>query len=436
MERASRHDLADAVDRAGWAPLLPPHRVDGEDQPVGRPTCVAAHRLSNRLMLTIVQDKRGHTYPVPLVLDGGGTRRARPGDGASEALIGLLSLGSRTLGDFEVTTWHNHPAAGERGITVDQTNDSVVVGEAAVVKWVFLADEGPHPAPSLLAILDEAGFTGMPRPWGTVQWRPPDGSPPRLVALVTEFVTGAEDGWTWAVEDIRAAALEGTFGRVEASGGATGELIASFHRALTSTIRLSTPDEVRTWRSGAEADLHLALDVTKGNAHRLLVEHEAAIRSAFAAMPAEATQVIRVHGDLHVGQVLHSQDSSSSAYILTDFDGNPVVPSADRVREQPAALDVAGMAQSFLHAGLVVIKHDPALDPARVVKTAQVARAAFLDAYRGGIEAHDDLLDERLLRPFALRQVCREFIYAATHLPRWSYVPERALPLLLDEENL
>jgi maltokinase len=41
-------------------------------------------------------------------------------------------------------------------------------------------------------------------------------------------------------------------------------------------------------------------------------------------------------------------------------------------------------------------------------------------------------LDERLLRPLALQQVCREFTYAATHLPRWSYVPEAALPMLLE----
>jgi maltokinase len=38
-----------------------------------------------------------------------------------------------------------------------------------------------------------------------------------------------------------------------------------------------------------------------------------------------------------------------------------------------------------------------------------------------------------VLRPLALRQLCREFTYAATHLPRWSSVPEAALPMLLED---
>jgi maltokinase len=89
-----------------------------------------------------------------------------------------------------------------------------------------------------------------------------------------------------------------------------------------------------------------------------------------------------------------------------------------------------------LHAGLVVTRHNPSLNADRVVETALAARAAFLEAYRSSMGQHNGLLDERLLRPFALRQVCREFVYAATHLPRWSYVPEQALPLTLDEGNL
>ena len=32
---------------------------------------------------------------------------------------------------------------------------------------------------------------------------------------------------------------------------------------------------------------------------------------------------------------------------MTDFDGNPVLPAAERMLPIPAALDVAGMAQSL-----------------------------------------------------------------------------------------
>jgi maltokinase len=89
------------------------------------------------------------------------------------------------------------------------------------------------------------------------------------------------------------------------------------------------------------------------------------------------------------------------------------------------------MAQSFIHAGLVVAKHNPDLDRRAVIAAAEMARDSFLDSYRVGLGEHRGLLDDRLLVPFALRQVCREFSYAARHLPRWSYVPEGALPMLL-----
>lgn len=399
----------DAIARAGWERLLPAHRADGEDQPLGAPRRVGSLSLGGDLMVAVVVDERERTYPVPLVVEGGDVRRALPGDGAAEALVGLLAAGDVERDGFTVTTWHHRLASGERAVTVDQTNESVVVGEAAVVKWTVLADDGPHPAPSLLSALDDAGFAGTPRPWGALEWEG------RLVALVVELVPGAVDGWTWAVDDLRSLDLA----RAEAAGAAVGDLVSRFHRALAGTARQATPAEVAGWRDGALADLDRALEVTRD----VLPEHADEVRALLSAVPDDVTPVQRVHGDLHLGQVLRSEDS----YVLTDFDGNPVVPAPDRILEQPAVADVAGMAQSFTHAGLVVRKHHPELDPAAVDAAAAAARAAFLAAYGD--------VDPALLRAFSVRQVCREFTYAATHLPRWAYVPEAALPMLLREED-
>lgn len=425
-----RYELADAIASAGWSVLMPAHRVDDDDQPVGRATCVAASALADGLVLAVVEDDRGHTYPVPMVVDGEEVRRARPGDGAAGSLVSALSA-DPVLGVFDVTTWHQEPVSGERGISVDQTNESVVVGDRAVVKWTFLAGEGPHPAPSMLAELERNDFTGMPRPWGVVQWQPVEDAAPRLLALVTDYVPGAVDGWTWAVEDLRDAAASDDESIARTAGRAVGELVASFHRALAGTERTSTVPESDAWRAECLADLDRALAVTSGAAHQLLAAHADEVRATFEGVPSDPTPVLRIHGDLHLGQVLRCSDSGSPAYVLIDFDGNPVVPPAERVREQPAALDVAGMAQSFVHAGLVVRRHHPSLDGDTVDRLADIARHAFLGSYRERLGEQVGLLDEGLLRPLALRQVCREFTYAATHLPRWSYVPEAALPMLL-----
>jgi maltokinase len=392
---------------------------------------VDALELSGSLRLAVYEDDRGRTFPVPLA-ESPTARRAVAGDGASSALVALLAGGDRIFGRFEVTTWHHEPATGERAISVDQTNESVVVGEQAVVKWTFVADGGPHPAPSLLAELERSGFTGMPRPWGAVQWRPSPEAPPRLLALVVSFVEGATDGWTWVVDALQAAASSDDDRLAGSAGSAVGTLVASFHRALALTSRPAAVEEASALTSSALADLDLALSVSSGPSRAVLSGHAAAVRSVLEGMPDDATPLMRVHGDLHIGQVLRS----GTTYCLTDFDGNPVVPASSRGLVQPSASDVASMAQSFTHAGLVVRKHHPSLDLAVVDRMARAARSSFLATYRSALGDQTSLYDERLLRPFALRQVCREFTYAATHLPRWSYVPEAALPMLLEKDEL
>lgn len=86
---------------------------------------------------------------------------------------------------------------GERTFGVDQTNESVVVGERAVVKWMRTAEPGPHPARPMLDALLRRGFTGMPKPWGLVEWQGPADTAPRLLATVDTLLPGAVDGWTW-----------------------------------------------------------------------------------------------------------------------------------------------------------------------------------------------------------------------------------------------
>ena len=209
-------DLGRRVGAAGWSTLLPPHRALGADQPVGEPRLLDVLPMPGPMTLAVVEDGAGRCLPVPLVEQAAGVRRATPGDGASDALVGLLSGGTRREGRFHVTRWHHDQVTGERGVGVDQTNESVIVGDAAVVKWSVPAGEGPHPAPSLLAELDRAGFQGMPLPWGAVEWGASPAGGPRLLALVTGFVPGAVDGWTWAVDTVRGAVEAGDLWPAEA----------------------------------------------------------------------------------------------------------------------------------------------------------------------------------------------------------------------------
>ena len=143
------------------------------------------------------------------------------------------------------------------------------------------------------------------------------------------------------------------------------------------------------------------------------------------------TPIIEAHGDLHVGQVLLAADGR---FAVTDFDGNPVLPASQRALPVPAVLDVAGIAQSFTHAAIVADRYT-ALDPAALAAAESAVRDGFTDAYRSRLDAlgQGRLYDPRTLRGFRMQQVLREIVYAAEHLPRWMYVPDAALPRLIDE---
>ncbi|MBJ7340683.1 MAG: aminoglycoside phosphotransferase [Mycolicibacterium sp.] len=368
---------------------------------------------------------------VPEARDAAGCwRRAHPGDGVADALVDLLAHGSVTRDAFTVQSWTSRIAKGERSVGVDQTNESVIVGDLAVVKWATHLQDGPHPAPRRIGLLRDADFGGMPVPWGLVTWTPPNGAT-TLVATVDDYLPGAVDGWTWAVDVITDAARDHDSAAVVAAAHRVGTVIAELHTALSATVTVASQADAERWRHDALHTLETvcalgdSISATYARGCRPQIE---AILDGLGGLA--GTPIIEGHGDLHVGQILLAHDR----FVVTDFDGNPVLAAAQRMLPIPAALDVAGMIQSLVHAGIVAAKYTP-LDPTALADVDAAGRTAFLAAYTDRLSrlGHADLYDGRHLAAFRVQQVLREIIYAAQHLRRWMYVPDTALPALLAE---
>jgi maltokinase len=317
---------------------------------------------------------------------------------------------------------------------VDQTHESVVVGDAVVVKWAVHAEHTP--APTLVAHLSQAGFTEMPHPWGFVTWSAADAEPV-LVASAMQYLEGASDGWTWAVQDAGDhAARGGELTTAVEPMREVGRLVADLHSAFATPTaansdpmaRAAVPD-VAEWRALALRLLDDAVRTVDGQeGERLARRRDAMVAAIDSMVDVVGCRTIPVHGDLHVGQVLRW----TGGYAVGDFDGNPVLPVAERLRPQPAARDVAGMLQSIDHVGRVVNRRVDGADPERVARWIVTAQERFIEAYRDRLRTNGraELLDERLLLPFQVEQECREFLYAVQHLPRWRYVPDQALQAL------
>jgi len=385
--------------------------------------------LGDASRLAIAAGADGRTV-VPMVRDKHGWRRAGPGDGVAEALLRVLADGPTTLGRFTVRSWVQLTATRERGVGVDQTNESVIVGDAAVVKWATRLADGPHPAPRRISLLRDAGFGGMPTPWGLITWRPHD-SADTLVASVDEYLPGAVDGWTWAVDVITSCALKREVDSATAAAADVGVLIAELHAALASTETRATQRDAARWRARALGALETVCALDDSPCVLVARDRRDDLEAVLDGLGALAgTPVIEGHGDLHVGQVLRSD----GRFVVTDFDGNPVLSAAERMLPIPAALDVAGLAQSLSHAAIVARKYTD-LDADGLAEVDAVGRSAFEHAYTARLASlgHGGLYERAQLRAFRTQQALREIIYAASHLPRWMYVPDAALPALLDE---
>lgn len=383
---------------------------------------VVAERADGRLLL------------APLARDGGRWRRARPRDGASTALIDALRGEATLEPGFRLQRLHDVGSLrGERAIGVDQTNESVVVGTRAVVKWIAEPAPRDPSVPDLQAHLAAVGFAGVPAPIGTLAWTDGAGRVASL-ALVATWLADAADGWDWCVEEVLAHVLHLPDG---CDGACAGLLLPGRlgRAAAELAIALGTASEVipqpvatvgreviEAWHASAVAALDGALATLEGEPLEALRVRADALRARIATLGAiDATPVAWIHGDLHVGQVLRSPSGLS----IIDLDDDVSLPLAERGRQLSPVRDVAQLSSSLDHVGRIVDRRTNGEAVLVVDAWVDQARAAFLAAYVTTLAAagQRELFDERLLVPLEAERVCRELLYAAGTLPRWMYAP-------------
>ena len=231
--------LAATTDPSQLLPVL--RRAEGSLTP-GDLQLVGSARLSHDHWVGVFIDTDGQLLAAPVRVTDAGLVRATPGDGAATTLAHLLAVDDQLAGvGFAIVSLVGDAGevvvrgTGERAMDVDQTHESVVVGDAAVVKWAVRAE--PTPAPKLIAQLTKAGFAEMPRPWGFVTWT--DGQREVLVASVVQYLPGASDGWAWAVLDAGDFAARG--GDLDASVEAlevVGRVVADMHVAFATPTKV------------------------------------------------------------------------------------------------------------------------------------------------------------------------------------------------------
>ena len=196
--------------------------------------------------------------------------------------------------------------------------------------------------------------------------------------------------------------------------------------------RDATRDELRTWALRARENLERATDLlparTKdGETLRALAPRLAEILTVLDGQSA-APEVIRAHGDLHLGQILVAPDG----FRIVDFEGEPLSTPDERRAHRHPLRDVASMLRSLDHVGRSAGRraeqsHGGPLDAPGLDLPAWLdrSRERFLDGYRAALrDARVWVeIDPDLLRAFEVDKELYEVAYAATYLPTLLWAP-------------
>jgi len=239
--------------------------------------------------------------------------------------------------------------------------------------------------------------------------------------VATEFMAGSRDAWREAVDAVRA----GQDFSEQARG--LGEATAAVHRALAEAFGTTEVDDAE--RAALVAGLQQRVDWARRSTDALnrfgepLRQHAAALESL-----AELPPLQRVHGDYHLGQVLHSPERG---WVLLDFEGEPLRPLTERTAPDLALRDVAGMLRSFDYAArhVTVGEQEPEAERAAAA-WADAARDAFCAGYAAS-SGHDPREHGALLAALELDKALYEVVYESRNRPAWIDVPLHAVQRLL-----
>jgi maltose alpha-D-glucosyltransferase / alpha-amylase len=382
-----------------------------------------------------------------------------------------------------------------RVLKVEQSNNSIVYGDRFILKLFRRLDAGINPDLEIGRFLTEhALFSHVPPLAGWIDYRAGGRAEPRNLAVLQGFVPNEGDAWQYTLAELHRY-FEMTATRPEPAPAP--------QKPFVDLLDLAQPDPLAAELMGPYldparllgrrvAELHLALSSSADDPdfapepfaglyqrsmyqsmRNLLTQVMRALKSRGSAVPEDlrkqAQQItahqaeiatrfdaflrcrlsvmrMRVHGDLHLGQVLHT----GKDFVIIDFEGEPARPLSERRHKRSAMYDVAGMLRSFHYAALTSTMEQLRIGALGKAHFAQLETwANFWQTWsswsfmRGYLEAagqapfvpktRDEL--KVLLDTFMMEKAVYELGYELNNRPDWLLIPLRAITQMIGLET-
>jgi maltokinase len=341
-----------------------------------------------------------------------------------------------------------------RHLRVEQSNTSVEVGDAIFLKHLRRVETGASQELEMSDALEAAGFKHLAPMLGRAVV-----DPAAPLVLVQRFLHNSTEGWALALTSLRdlyanaesighadpaerRAMVDEQDAAFLAESMRLGRVIAEMHLALAA----GAPGTAMSPAPLTEESLNNWANTMTGELDRLLARDEPALdplRDVRDAVVARFDQIrglspggllTRIHGDLHLGQLLRID----TGWVILDFEGEPDRTAAERRQLSSPLRDVAAMLRSFDYAAAAAIIERTAPDSAEAEilrgygeAWADANRDAFWSSYLEAIGSQPILPAPGpslvLRRAFEVQKAVYEIGYELGHRPAWVPIPLRFL---------